>query len=188
MKKVMAPETMLFPVPAIMVSCAEEGKKPNIITLAWCGVVASEPPMVSIGVRPGRYSHDMIAHSGEFVINIPGLKQLKATDFCGNVSGRKVDKFKETGLTPGKSTVVKAPIIKECPVNLECKVVGSLRFGTHTHFLAEIVAIQCDETVLDEKGKLVVEKLESFAFFPNANQYFSMGKALGKHGFSVKGK
>jgi flavin reductase (DIM6/NTAB) family NADH-FMN oxidoreductase RutF len=188
MKKIIEPGTWLFPVPAIMVSCRQEGKKPNIITLAWCGVVASEPPMVSIGVRPGRYSHDMILKGGDFVVNLPSKKELWATDFCGNISGRKVDKFKAAGLTPAKASRVSSPIIKECPVNLECKVVGSLRFGTHTHILGEIVAIQCDSKVLDKNGKLDVDKLAPFAFFPSANQYYSMGKALGKHGFSKRGK
>jgi len=188
MKKTLAPATWFFPLPAIMVSCREPGKKPNIITLAWCGVVASEPPMVSIGVRPGRYSHDMILKSGEFVINFPNKKLVWAVDFCGNHSGRDVDKFKAAGLTPAKASKLKAPLIKECPVNLECKVVGNLRFGTHSHILGEIVAMQCDEKVLDKKGKPDVDKLAPFAFFPGANQYFSMGALLGGYGFSKKKK
>jgi len=187
MKKILPAGTWFFPLPAIMVSCREKGKRPNIITLAWCGVVASEPPMVQISIRPERHSHDMILKSGEFVINIPSQKQLKATDFCGTVSGRKVDKFKAAKLTPGKAVAVKAPIIKECPVNLECRVAGNLRFGTHTHILGEVLAIQCDRKILDKKGRPDINKLSPFAFFPVANQYYAMGKLLGKYGFA-KGK
>jgi len=188
MKKSIAPGTWLFPLPAVMVSCQEEDKRPNIITIAWCGVVASEPPLVHIGVRPGRFSHGIIMRSGEFVINIPNRNLLKATDYCGSVSGRKVDKFQAAGLTPGKAVVVKAPVIAECPVNLECKVMGSLRLGTHTHILGEVVAVQVEPKILDSEGKPRIDKLAPFAFFPVANQYYSMGKVIGRYGFSKKGK
>jgi flavin reductase (DIM6/NTAB) family NADH-FMN oxidoreductase RutF len=188
MKKILKPGTWMFPLPAVMVSCKEKGHRPNIITLSWCGVAASEPPILQISIRPGRHSHDLILKSGEFVVNIPSQKQLKATDFCGNVSGRKVDKFKAAKLTPGRALKVGAPIIKQCPLNLECRVVGHFRLGTHTHILGEVLAIQCDRKILDRKGRPDINKLLPFAFFPVANQYYAIGKMLGKYGFAKGGK
>jgi len=186
MKKVIPPSPWLFPLPPILVSCQEPGKKPNIITLAWCGVVASNPPMVQIGIRPSRYSHDLILRSREFVINIPTRKLAWAVDFCGTVSGQRANKFNLTGLTPAPASKVKVPVIKECPINLECKLVGTLRFGTHTHFLAQVVAVQVNERILDEDGKPNVKKLDPLAFFPIADQYYSIGKLIGNFGFSKK--
>ena len=182
----MEPNPWLFPVPAILVSCKGGGGKPNIITLAWCGVAASVPPMVSIGIRPSRYSHDLIMASQEFVINIPSRKLARAVDLCGNISGRKTDKFKAAGLTAAAAKKVKAPVIKECPVNLECQVRKTLTLGTHTHFLAEVVAVQVEAGVLDAKGKPDMKKLDPIAFCPMADQYYALGKALGRHGFSKK--
>lgn len=186
MKKILEPSPWLFPLPPILVSCQEEGKKPNIITLAWCGVVASNPMLVQIGIRPSRYSHDLILRSREFVINIPNRKLAWAVDFCGNTSGKKLNKFKATGLTPVPAQKVKVPIIQECPINLECKVVGTLKLGTHTHFLATVLAVQVSEKVLDENGKLNIKKLDPIAFFPIADQYYAIGKLLGSYGFSRK--
>jgi len=186
MKKLLSPDTWLFPTPAVLVTCKEAGRRANIITLAWAGVVASEPPIIQISIRPGRYSHDIILKSREFVVNIPDRKLLKAVDLCGTISGRKVDKFKEAGLTKAKASQVAAPLIAECPVNLECKVEGNLRFGTHTHILGEIVAIQCEDRILDESGKPDIEKLDPIAFYPIANEYYSLGKLLEKYGFARK--
>jgi len=163
MKKVIPASPWLFPLPPILVTCQEPGKKPNIITLAWCGVVASNPVLVQIGVRPSRYSHDLILRSREFVINIPTRKLVWAVDFCGNITGKKTNKFKETGLTPADPVKVK-----------------------HTHFLGEVLAVQVDEKILDENGKLNVKKLDPLAFFPIAEQYYSIGKLLGNYGFTRK--
>jgi flavin reductase (DIM6/NTAB) family NADH-FMN oxidoreductase RutF len=186
MKKVIPASPWLFPLPPILVTCQEPGKKPNIITLAWCGVVASNPVLVQIGVRPSRYSHDLILRSREFVINIPTRKLVWAVDFCGNITGKKTNKFKETGLTPADPVKVKVPVIKQCPINLECRVVGTIKLGTHTHFLGEVLAVQVDEKILDENGKLNVKKLDPLAFFPIAEQYYSIGKLLGNYGFTRK--
>ncbi len=184
MKKVIAANPWLFPLPPILVSCQDGGKKPNIITLAWCGVVSSNPVMVQIGIRPSRYSHDLILKSREFVINIPTRKLAWAVDLCGTVSGQKKNKFNLTGLTPAPSIKVRVPSIKECPINLECKLVGTLRFGSHTHFLAQVVAVQVEEKILDENGKPDIKKLDPLAFFPIADQYYSIGKLVGRYGFS----
>ena len=136
------PGTMLAPVPVVMVTCQGENTKPNIITIGWAGTICSEPPMVSISVRPSRYSYKLIKESKEFVINIPSKKLAKETDLCGVISGSKYDKFHETGLTTGKSNSIKTPIIQECPINLECKVKEEIELGSHNMFLAEITSVQ----------------------------------------------
>ena len=153
MKKQVKAATYLFPTPCAMISCAGEQSAPNIITLAWVGVVCSEPPILSISIRPGRYSYNLVREAGDFVVNIPGESRLFELDFCGVASGRNVDKFTELGLTPEPASVVSSPLIKECPVNLECKVLDVRKLGTHDMFLGEIVAVHMDEEVLSERGK-----------------------------------
>jgi flavin reductase (DIM6/NTAB) family NADH-FMN oxidoreductase RutF len=177
-------QAMLLPVPAVMVSCGEEGKPANIITIAYTGVVGYDPPMVHVGVRTERYSHGIIMRSGEFVINIPTEDQVRITDFCGNVSGSTVDKFKHSGLTPVGGDKVKAPLIKECPVNLECRVRAAITFGTHTHFIGEVVALHMDEEVLDSGGELLIEEMRPLGFCMGSSEYYGMGKKLGDHGFT----
>ena len=141
-KKRLAPATALYPVPVVMVTCVDKSGRANIVTVTWTGTVCSEPPMIGISVRPGRFSHPMIKGTGEFVANIPSAEQLHALDYVGTISGRNcADKFESAGLTPLPAALVKAPLIKECPVNLECKVRKTLTLGTHTHFLAEVVAV-----------------------------------------------
>ncbi len=179
-----SPQSLLLPVPAAMVSCAEEGKKPNIITIAYIGIVCHEPPQVQIGLRKGRYSLGLIRNSGEFVVNIPTEAQAEATDFCGTVSGKEVDKFKAAGLTPVEGQKVKAPLIKECPVNLECRVTQMLELGSHVNIIGEIVAVNIDEDVLDSRGRLSIEKTKPLGYCMGASEYYSVGKMLGKHGFS----
>ena len=148
------PGNMLYPLPAVMVSCAREGEKPNIITLAWVGTVCSDPVMISISVRPERYSYDIIRETGEFVINLTTKELAYATDYCGVKSGRNVDKFAELHLTPGKAGTLKtAPLIEESPVNLECRVTEVKELGSHHMFLAEVAAVDIDEAYLDENGK-----------------------------------
>src|SRR5574341_1912303 len=171
MKKQVKAAPYLFPTPAVMVSCAGKESAPNIVTIAWIGVVCSEPPIVSISVRPGRHSCGQIKESGSFVVNIPGENQLVALDFCGVASGRNVDKFAELGLTAIPAAVVSAPMIKECPVNLECKVLDVRNVGTHDIFLAEIVAVHLDEEILDEKGEIDISRLNPIAYCPQAAQY-----------------
>lgn len=177
------PGTMLNPVPAVMVSCGE-GDKKNIITIAWTGIVNSEPPLTYISVRKSRHSHGIISKTGEFVINITTEELAEATDYCGVKSGRDVDKFKEMNLTPGPCSKVKCPLIEESPVNLECKVIDVKEYGTHDMFLAEIVDVQVDEDLLDEKGTFHLDKANLLAYVHG--EYFGMKKyPIGKFGFSI---
>lgn len=177
-KKKLSPTTALAPVPVVMVSSGDiEGKK-NIITVAWVGTVCSEPPMVGVGIRPERYSHKLITESGEFVVNIPGLAQLEATDFCGVVSGKEVDKFTRTGLTPVPAEMVKAPLIAECPVNLECRVKQVVGLGSHDLFLGEIVRVHMSGD-FEKEGTL-----NAVAY--GLRRYYALGKVLGTYGFAAK--
>jgi flavin reductase (DIM6/NTAB) family NADH-FMN oxidoreductase RutF len=185
-KRLKDPQTVLQPNPVIMVSCADRNGRSNILTIAWAGIVSSNPPMVSISIRPGRFSHEMIKDTGEFVINMPDEKLLYATDLCGSISGRDTDKFQAAKLTPEPSSLIKAPMIKECPVNLECKVKHFLHLGTHDMFIAEIVSVHVDESVLDENGKLDITKANPLAYMPWTAQYWTLKEAVGKYGFSIK--
>jgi flavin reductase (DIM6/NTAB) family NADH-FMN oxidoreductase RutF len=184
MKRLIQKGTCLFPTPTAMVSCAGRDSAPNIITIAWVGVVCSEPPIVSVSIRPGRFSHGLIRESGEFVVNIPREEQLRKLDFCGVASGRDTDKFAELGLTPLPGSEVKAPLIKECPVNLECRVIEVKSLGTHDLFLGEIVAVHMDEEVMNDKGKVDIAKLRPIAYCPQASQYWSLKEAIGTYGFT----
>ena len=141
---------MLYPVPAVMISCQRPGERPNIITVAWTGTICSDPAMVSISVRKERYSYDIIRETGEFVINLTTNDLTFATDFCGVKSGKDVDKFKEMNLTPSKSKTISAPGISESPVSLECKVKQVLELGSHDMFLAEVTAVSVDPKYMDE--------------------------------------
>ncbi len=179
------PSTILYPLPAAMISCADAEGRPNIITLAWVGTVASTPPHVAIGVRPSRHSHRIIASSGEFVVNIPSAGQLHATDYCGCVSGREVDKFAACGFTPSPASQLKyAPTIAECPVNIECKVAHSLKLGSHTLFIGQVVAVQVEESILDEEGRIDYQRARPFAYV-NRN-YYALGDLLGQHSLSMR--
>ncbi len=181
-KQLLEPQTILFPLPAVMVSCQRKDERPNIITLAWVGVVCSEPPMVGIAIRKNRFSYGIIKESREFVINVPTQKLLKATDFCGTKSGKNVDKFAEAKLTAIKGTKVNAPLIAECPVNLECAVKEILELGSHDLFIAEIVATHVDSEYLDNKGKPDVGKMNLFCYCPTAHEYRVVSDVLGKYG------
>jgi flavin reductase (DIM6/NTAB) family NADH-FMN oxidoreductase RutF len=179
------PGNVLSPVPAVLVSCGgAQGWKPNLITIAWIGSICSEPPMLSISVRPERYSYEIIRTTREFVVNVPSLQQARATDWCGMVSGRSVDKFAHTGLTPAAALKVLCPIVLECPLNIECRVQQLLQLGSHTLFLAKVVAVQVSSVLVDAQGRLRLEKggLLSFAH----GQYFALGRSVGRFGFSVR--
>lgn len=182
-KQIWKPSTILNPVPAVMVSCAGSGGKPNIITVAWAGTINSGPPMLSISVRKERYSHKLIKERGQFVVNLTTEKLVRAADFCGVKSGRDVDKFLETGLTPEKASVVDVPAIKESPVNIECIVKDVLELGTHDMFIAEIAAVNVEEGLLDKKGKLCLEKAGLICYAHG--EYWSLKSSLGYFGFSV---
>lgn len=164
-----------------MVTTALDGR-PNIITLAWVGTVCSSPPMLSISMRPATYSHGLLTRTREFVLNIPGNGLLKVMDTCGSVSGRDVDKFVLTGLTPVPASQVQAPLIGECPVNIECRVQQILNLGLHDMFVSEILAVHVDEAVLDEKGRVDVAKMAPVAY--GGGRYWAVGQCLGEMGFS----
>lgn len=177
---------MLYPVPAVMVSCQRPGEKPNIITVAWAGTICSSPAMVSISVRPERYSYDIIKETGEFVINLTTEKLVRATDYCGVRSGRDVDKFQEMHLSAGKAVHVQAPVIEESPVNIECKVKQILELGSHHMFVAEVVGVSIDDRLLDEKGKFQLNKAGLVVY--SHGEYMGLGKNLGTFGYSVRKK
>ncbi|MBQ4639400.1 MAG: flavin reductase family protein [Clostridia bacterium] len=178
------PGTLLAPVPAVLVSCARKGEKPNAVTIAWAGTVNSDPPMCSISVRPERYSHDIIEETGEFVINLCGRGQLKATDWCGVKSGRDFDKFRECGLTAVEvSGMDAAPAIAECPIYLACKVRKVERLGSHDLYIGEVVSVGVSDALLDETGRIDFKKAELVAY--NHGAYYALGEALGFFGYSV---
>lgn len=183
-KEIWRPGNMLYPLPVVMVSVADKDGKPNIITLAWVGTICSEPPMVSISVRPQRYSYDIIKETGEFVINLTTEKLAFATDYCGVKSGRDIDKFKEMKLTPVSGEYVKAPLIAESPVNIECRVKDVIKLGSHDMFIADVLAVHAEDSYKDEKGKFCLEKADPIVY--SHGSYLSLGKELGTFGFSVK--
>ena len=177
---------MLNPVPAVMVSVADKENRPNIITVAWAGTVCTNPPMVSISVRPSRHSYHIIEETGEFVINLTTAELAKACDYCGVVSGRDVDKFAKTGLTPMPVEHVHAPAIAESPVNIACRVVESRPLGSHTMFLAEVLGVTVDDKYLDESDRLHINDAGLVMY--SHGEYFSLGEKLGKFGYSVQKK
>jgi flavin reductase (DIM6/NTAB) family NADH-FMN oxidoreductase RutF len=183
-KQTWKPGTMLNPVPVILVTCVGKEDRPNIITLAWTGTICSDPPMLSISVRKERHSYGLIEASGEFVVNLPSVRQISATDYCGVVSGRDVDKFAKTGLTPGEARTVRAPIIMECPVNIECAVRQKIELGSHVMFLAEITMVQVSKHLVKASGRLAIEDAQLAAFAHGG--YYALGKKLGFFGFSVQ--
>ena len=179
------PGNMLYPLPAVMVSCGREGETPNIITLAWVGTVCSDPVMVSISVRKERFSHAIISETKEFVINLVNEDTAKAMDWCGVKSGRDFDKFKEMNLTAVPSKTVSCPSIEECPVSLECKVKQVLELGSHDMFVAEVTAVSVDGKYMDEKGLCDMGKMNLIAY--NHGEYCKLGEKIGKFGYSVAG-
>ena len=175
---------MLYPLPVVMVSLADRDGKPNIITIAWAGTICTNPPMVSISVRPERYSYPILKDTGEFVINLTTKELAYATDYCGIKSGRDVDKFKEMNLTPLPGEQVKAPLIGESPVNIECKVRRIMPLGSHDMFIADVVAVHADEKYMDEQHKFHLEKAEPIVYSHGA--YLVCGEQMGSFGYSVK--
>lgn len=177
---------MLYPLPVVMVSVRDKKGNDNIITVAWAGTVCTNPPMVSISVRPERHSYQMIRESGEFVINLVTKDLVFATDYCGVKSGRDVDKFKEMKLKKEKAEKVAAPLIAQSPVNLECRVTECKELGSHHMFVAEIVSVHIDEKYMDEKGKFHLNETGLVTY--SHGEYFALGKRLGSFGYSVKKK
>ena len=185
-KELWKPGNMLYPLPVVMVSVADKNGKNNIVTIAWAGTICTNPPMVSISVRPERYSYQILKETGEFVINLTTRELAYATDYCGVKSGRDTDKFKDMGLTPLPGEKVKAPLIAESPVNLECKVTQVLALGAHDMFLAEVVAVHADEKYMDENHKFHLEKADPIVYSHGA--YLVCGEQIGTFGYSVKKK
>ena len=177
--------TMLYPLPPVMVTCGTM-ETPNVFTVAWTGIINSDPPMTYISVRPSRFSHELIKNGKEFVINLTTAKMLKAADFCGVKSGRDLNKIKETGLTLLPCQKVKVPMIEQSPLSLECRVTEIKPLGSHDMFLAEIVAVHVEEELIDSKGRFELERSGLVAFCHGA--YYALGGRLGSFGFSVEKK
>lgn len=183
-KEIWKPGNMLYPLPVVMVSMADKKGRHNIITIGWAGTVCTNPPMVSISVRPERYSYQILRETGEFVINLTTRELAYATDYCGVKSGRDVDKFRELKLTALPSKEVGAPLIAESPVNIECKVSRVMPLGSHDMFLAEVAAVHADEKYMDEKQRFHLEKAEPIVYCHGA--YLVCGEHLGTFGYSVR--
>ncbi|MBQ4152876.1 MAG: flavin reductase family protein [Oscillospiraceae bacterium] len=177
--------TLLAPLPPVMVSCGTV-EKPNVLTVAWTGIINTIPPKTYISVRPERYSYPLIKESGEFVINLATTELCKAVDFCGVRSGRELNKFEQMGLTPMPTDELSAPMIDECPLSMECRVTEVIPLGSHDMFLADILAVHVDESLVDQNGKLHLDRSGLLAYAHG--EYFSLGKKLGSFGYSVRKK
>ena len=184
-KVVWKPGTFVYPIPAVMVSCGTM-EKSNIVTVAWTGVINSDPAMVYISVRPSRYSYNIIKEQGEFVINLTTRNLARATDWSGCRSGNDYDKFKEMNLTKENANFVKCPLIKESPVSIECKVKEIRKLGSHDMFIAEVLSIDADDKYIDENGAFDISKCDLISYINGG--YYTQGEKLGKFGFSVKKK
>ncbi len=185
-KEIWPGSTQLAPLPVVLAGCGSGENGYNLITVAWAGIVCSAPPMVSISVRPERHSFNLIKQSGEFTVNVPTVAMAKKVDWCGVKSGRDFNKFKECNWTAVSGSKVKAPIVAECPLALECKVLQTLDLGAHTLFIAEIVAVQVSKDHLDDKGRFLVEKDNLLCYVHG--HYYGLGECLGHFGYSVKKK
>ena len=183
-KRQFKPGNMLYPVPAVMVSVADKEGNANIITVAWAGTVCTNPPMLTISIRPERYSYHMIRETGEFVVNLTTEELARATDYCGVRSGRDTDKWADMGLTKEKASEVSVPLIRECPVNLECRVVRVDELGSHHMFIADVVAVDVDEAYMDEKDTFHLSMAKPLAY--SHGRYYGMGEELGSFGYSVR--
>lgn len=177
------PGTMVYPVPAVMVSCGSTEETYNIITIAWTGIINSEPPMTYISVRKSRHSHGIIMREREFVINLGTEKLAKQLDYCGVRSGMDINKFEDQKLTPIPAIHVKCPMIKESPVNVECKVTQVLEFPSHDMFIAEILAVHANEDLMNKAGKLELENAGLICY--SHGDYYGLSKSIGKFGYSV---
>ncbi len=180
------PGNMLYPLPAVMVTCTDGRGNDNVLTVAWTGTVCSEPPMLYISVRPNRHSHAMIVQTGEFVVNLTTEALVRETDYCGVKSGRDEDKFEATGLTRVPAGIVKAPLIQESPVNIECRVVKTISLGSHDMFIANVVNVNVSGEYMDKMGKFDLERAGLLAY--SHGTYYGLGKQLGTFGYSVRKK
>lgn len=175
----------LSPVPCVLVTSGSV-EKPNVFTVGWTGIINSQPPRLYVSIRPERYSYELIKASGELVVNLPTQAMTRSVDICGVRSGRDMDKFKKCGFTAVPASSVDAPVIDECPIALECKVFDIIPLGTHDMFLCDIVAVDVEEKLLDEKGKLRMERCSLIAY--SHGDYMALGRKLGSFGYSVRKK
>ncbi len=186
-RKSLPPNPLLYPTPVVLVTCLDRKGQPNIITLAWAGVVNSEPPMIGVSIRPERYSHGCMKENREFVVNLPTQTMVRGVDACGMVSGRETDKFHLTGWKMVPAERVKPPLIDECPVQMECHVREILPLGSHDLFIGEVVALHVKEEIEKEKGRIDILKALPLSYCPGAREYWGLGTLLGHYGFT-KGK
>lgn len=180
------PGNMLYPLPAVMVSCTDGEGQDNVLTIAWTGTICSDPAMLYISVRPSRHSYEMIKKTGEFVVNLTTKDLAYATDYCGVRSGKDEDKFEATKLTKAPAQVVKAPLIAESPVNIECQVTEVIPLGSHDMFIAKVVNVNVSDEYMDETGKFDLEKADLLAY--SHGTYYDLGQKLGTFGYSVRKK
>lgn len=180
------PGNMVYPLPAVLVSCGDKEGNLNLMTAAWTGTICSDPPMVYVSIRKERHSHHMIRETGEYVINLTTEKLARATDFCGVRSGRDMDKFKEMQLTPVHGALKYAPMVEESPVSIECQVTKVVELGSHDMFMAKVTAVYVDETYMDGKGTFHLEKAEPLVY--SHGQYYGIGKHIGGFGYAVRKK
>lgn len=178
------PGNMLYPLPAVLISCGNKEENYNLITISWAGTICTNPPMTSISIKPDRYSYNIIKKTKEFVINLTTESMVKAVDFCGVRSGKDTNKIKETGLSIEKASIVKAPLIIESPVNIECKVVEVKPLGSHDMFIANVVAVHIEDSYVDSKERFHLDRSKPICY--SHGQYYGLGNTLGSFGFSVK--
>lgn len=183
-KELWKPGTLLAPVPAVLITVRDTDGRPNVMTAAWAGTVCSDPAMLSVSIRKERYTHHILKETGEFAVNLTNRKLVRAADYCGVRSGRDEDKFASCGLHTEDGRTISAPSIRESPIALECKTETVLELGSHDMFIGRITAVLVDPKLLNEKGRLMLEKAELIAF--SHGMYFELGKLLGTFGFSVK--
>jgi flavin reductase (DIM6/NTAB) family NADH-FMN oxidoreductase RutF len=176
------PGTYLYPLPPVLITCGPL-EKPNIITLAWVGTLCSEPPIVGVSIRPSRYSHTLVKEAGEFAVNVPTAEMVHIVDWCGTVSGHSEDKFKAMSLTALPAHVIHTAMIKECPLNIECQVIQTLRLGTHDLFLGKVVAVHVEEAILDARGEIDLGKANPLAYGGHA--YWTLGQFVEKQGYTA---
>lgn len=186
-KKIFKGSVMLNPVPVTLISTKDIDGKPNVFTVAWIGTACTKPPIISVGIRPERLSYKNIVETGEFVVNLPSRDLVKAVDFCGVRSGRDTDKFEKFNLSTKPGISVDAPIITDCPVNIECKLKDIVKLGSHDLFLGEVVNIQVDENLMDNNGKIHFENAELISYC-HGEYYDISKKSIGKFGYSVQKK
>lgn len=184
-KRELPPSEALYPVPVVLVSCRDISKNnTNIITLAWCGVVCSKPPMLGVSIRPSRHTHKLIKETGDFVVNIPSVKILKEADMCGIRSGRDTDKFKAAYFTEERSAKISSPMISQCPVNIECVLKHTIKLGAHDLFIGEVVSVHADDDILQYNGSIDHDKTMPFVYVQG--EYREVGGKIGYYGFSAK--